>query len=105
MAVLHVVVSIWIQPGRMMEFENFERKAFQIMSRHGGASERVIRIAGRTSSLEGQPFEMHVLTFPSVEAFNAYRGDPELLDLAKERHAAISRTEILLGTEGPQYAS
>jgi uncharacterized protein (DUF1330 family) len=105
MAALHVVVSIWIQPGRMMEFESFERKAFQIMSRHGGTAESVIRIASQTPSLEGQPFEMHVLTFPSVEAFNAYRGDPELLDLAKERNAAISRAEVLFGTEGPQYAS
>ena len=100
---LEVVVSLWIHPGRVTEFEGYERKAARIMQRYGGVMQKVVRVSHADPSSNGQPFEVHVLGFSSVEAFRSYRADSELAGLAAERSAAISRTEVLLGEAGPTY--
>ena len=103
MGSLEVVVSLWIHPGRVAEFEVYEHKAARIMRRYGGVVQKVVRTSNANLSSDGQPFEVHVLGFPSLEAFHSYRADSELAGLAAERSAAISRTEVLLGEPGPKY--
>jgi uncharacterized protein (DUF1330 family) len=100
---LEIVASLWIHPDRVAEFEAYEKKAARIMQRHEGAIQKVIRVTNANSPSNAQPFEVHVLSFPSLEAFQAYRSDSELAALAEERNAAISRTEVLLGEPGPAY--
>jgi uncharacterized protein (DUF1330 family) len=100
---LEVVVSLWIHPGRAAEFEVYEHKAARIMQRYGGVVQKVVRIGNAVPSSKEQPFEVHVLGFPSLDAFHSYRADPELAGLAAERSAAILRTDILLGEAGPTY--
>ena len=100
---LEVVVSLWIHPGRVAEFEAYEHNAARIMRRYGGVVREVVRVSNANPSSDGQPFEVHVLGFPSLAAFNSYRADSELAGLAAERSAAISRTEVLLGEAGPTY--
>lgn len=103
MGSIEVVVNLWIHPGRLAEFEVYEHKAARIMQRHGGVIREVIRINNASPSSTGQPFEVHVLGFPSLEAFHSYRADSELAGIAAERSAAILRTEVLLGERGPRY--
>jgi uncharacterized protein (DUF1330 family) len=100
---VEVVVSLWIHPGRVAEFEAYEHKAARVMPRYGGVIRKVVRVSNANPLLDGQPFEVHVLEFPSLEAFQSYRADPELAGLAPERSAAISRTEVLPGEAGPNY--
>ena len=103
MGSLEVVINLWIHPGRVAEFEAYERKAARIMQRYGGVVQKVVRVSNANPSSSGRPFEVHVLGFPSLEAFHSYRADSELAGLAAERNAAISRTEVLLGESGPKY--
>lgn len=100
---LEVVVSLWIHPGQVAEFEIYEHKAARVMRRYGGVLQKVVRVSNAYPSFDGQPFEVHFLRFPSLEAFHAYRADSELAGLAAERNAAISRTEVWLGEAGPSY--
>jgi uncharacterized protein (DUF1330 family) len=97
------VVTLWIHPGRAAEFEAYERKAARVMQRYGGVIQKVVRVGNANPPIDGQPFEVHVLGFPSLEAFHSYRADSELAGLAAERSAAIARTEVLLGEAGPNY--
>jgi uncharacterized protein (DUF1330 family) len=94
---IQVVVRLWIDPSRVQEFESYERKAARIMARHGGAVLESVRTSETDAPAGDAPFEVHVLEFPSPEAFNAYRTDPELAALAAEREMAITRTEVLAG--------
>ncbi len=96
MRALEVVVSLWIHPGRVAEFEVYEHKAARIMRRYGGVVQKVVRINDAGPASNGQPFEVHVLDFPSREAFHSYRADSELARLSAERNAAISRTKYCL---------
>jgi hypothetical protein len=86
-----LVVSLFVHPGREAELHRFETEAARIMRRHAGRIDRVIRPTGPAP--EGsRPHEIHVVTFESAAAFEAYRSDPELRALGPPlRESAIAR--------------
>lgn len=97
-----IVARLFIHSGREREFRQFETEAARVMGRHGGRIERVIRPL--SASQEGPlPHEIHLVSFPSQEHFDAYRADAELAGLAPLRQAAIARTELVIGAEGESY--
>jgi hypothetical protein len=81
---VHLVVSLWIREGAVPAFEAYEHKA---------------------ACPSDEPFEVHLVRFPSHEMFEAYRLDADLRALSSEREAAITKTEVLVGYEHPTYAS
>jgi uncharacterized protein (DUF1330 family) len=96
-----LVVILTVRPEALAAFRAFEHAAARIMARHGGAIERAVTIA---PSRPGGPLkEVHIVTFPSPEAFAAYRADPALKALAPQRDASILATEVLVGEDGPVY--
>ena len=97
-----LIVSLFLHVGREDEFRQFETEAARIMQKYGGNIERVIRPlpAGQSSST---PHEVHLISFPSMEKFDAYRRDPDLTNLASLRQSAIARTDLLIGEEGEPY--
>lgn len=99
---LILVASLFIHPGREVEFRQFETEAARIMKKYGGHIERAIRptVSGQSGS---SPHEIHIVSFPSLEQFEAYRGDPDLAKFTPLRQVAIARTEIITGEEGEPY--
>ena len=98
-----VVVCLFVRPGQETTFRRFEMEAARVMRRYGGRIDRVIRPTDSSRS-DVLPREIHVVSFPSLERFEAYRGDRELADLAPLRETAIHRTEITIGKEARPYA-
>jgi uncharacterized protein (DUF1330 family) len=101
---LHLVVSIWIKKEQTAGFEEYERTAASIMELYGGRIEKAIRCSDADGSAGG-PFEIHIVTFPDEDAFQAYRQDKHFLNLAALRQSVIVRTEINQGIEIPPYKS
>lgn len=99
-----LVVSLWIREGRVADFEAYERKTSRIMKRYGGVVERTVRVF-EPGTASDQPFEVHVVCFPSQAMCEAYRTDAEVKALSSEREAAIMKTVVLEGTLGPAYAT
>jgi hypothetical protein len=96
-----LVVTLTVRPEALEAFRSFEQQAARIMSRHGGAIERAVVIP---PAQPGAPLrEVHIVTFPSPDAFAAYRADPALAALAPLREASVLHTEILTGEEGPHH--
>ena len=102
---LYILVRLWIHRGLETEFEAYERKVSRIMVRYGGVIERVIRTSGASDDRSDEPFEVHVLKFPSRNLYDAYRDDAERRSLSGERAGIITNTDILVGTPGPTYGS
>ena len=102
---LYILVRLWIHRGLETEFEAYERKVSRIMVRYGGVIERVIRTSGASDGRSDEPFEVHVLRFPSRDLYDAYRDDAERLSLSGERAGIITNTDILVGMPGPTYGS
>ena len=96
---------MWIHKGLETEFEAYERKVSSIMARYGGIIERAIRTSAAPDDRPDEPFEVHVLRFPSQELYDAYRDDAERLSLSGERARIVTNTDILVGTPGPTYGS
>jgi hypothetical protein len=96
-----LIATLTVRRAAAEEFRRFEREAARIMERHGGAIERVIALR---HAPDPELFrEVHLVSFPSDEAFAAYRQDPELGALGSLRDFAIAKTEILLGDEAAGY--
>jgi antibiotic biosynthesis monooxygenase (ABM) superfamily enzyme len=97
-----LVVQLFIQVDQEVKFQQFEREAIQIMQKYHGQIEKVIRPI-HTGQKNELPYEVHIVWFPSMEQFEAYRKDPDLAQLADLRQSAISRTEIMIGQEDNPY--
>ena len=87
-----LVVLLFVHPGHEEEFERYEANAARIMKRYGGSIERRVRFP--RGGGDDQPDELHLVDFPSDEAFERYRGDPELVALAEARARAVRRTIV-----------
>jgi antibiotic biosynthesis monooxygenase (ABM) superfamily enzyme len=95
-----LVVQLFIHADREAEFRQFETETARIMSHYDGHVETVIRPldCGQSSGqADALPYEVHLVSFPSLEQFEAYREDSDLATLATLRQSAIARTEILIG--------
>jgi uncharacterized protein (DUF1330 family) len=102
---LYILVRLWIHEGHETEFEAYETKVARIMARYGGVVERTIRTARASDEGSNEPFEVHVLKFPSRDLYDAYRDDAERHSLSGERAGIITNTDILVGKPGPTYGS
>ena len=102
-ASLYILVRIWIHEGLEAEFEAYERKVSRIMARYGGVIECAIRTSKASDDGSDQPFEVHVLKFPSRDRYDAYRDDAERRAPSGERAGIITNTDILVATPGPTY--
>ena len=60
---------VHVPPDGVDDFQRFESRVLPLLPDHGGALVR--RVRGR----DGQ-FEVHLVSFPSQEALDAYRLDP-----------------------------
>jgi antibiotic biosynthesis monooxygenase (ABM) superfamily enzyme len=100
---LYILVRLWIHKGRETEFEAYESKVSRIIARYGGVIERAIRTTGASDQGSDEPFEVHVLKFPSRELYDAYLDDAERRSLSGERAGIITNSDILVGTPGPAY--
>jgi len=102
---LYILVRLWIRTELEAEFEAYERKVSRIMARYGGVIECAIRTSKASDDKSNEPFEVHLLKFPSRALYDAYRDDPERRSLNGERDNIIANTDIFVGTPGPTYGS
>ena len=82
-------------------FDRFEKQASLIMGKYDG---RIISAFETERHSDGSGQEIHVLEFPSEEAFGEYRKDPVLADLAYLREQAISNTSVEVSLRIKEYA-
>ncbi len=92
-----LVATITVRKDAKETFHAFENAAAGIMSAYSGAIERRIVIAIDESTFK----EVHIVTFPSMEAYSQYQNDPGLAQLRPLRQASVIATELLTGTDGP----
>ena len=69
-------------------FEEYERRVLGLLGVHGGRLARRLRSADRL-------VEVHLVEFPSTEAFAAYRDDPRRGAHAELLEASGAATELL----------
>ena len=98
---LVLVVTLEVRRSAAAAFHTYETSASSIMATHGGRIERVIEIESDPGADTFR--EIHIVTFPGTESFDAYRRDPRITNLAPLRHGAIAHTQILRGRDAGLY--
>jgi uncharacterized protein (DUF1330 family) len=83
-------VLLWARAGEERALTAYEDAVLQLLPAHGA---HVVQRA-RTDGANDAPLEIHVLTFPSESALDAYMNDAQRLALAADRDRAIARTEV-----------
>jgi hypothetical protein len=96
-----LVAILTVRRAALAEFRTFERHAAAVMARHGGRIERTVVVTPDGPSEVVK--EIHVVTFPSAAAFEAYRADERLREMVELREASVVHTEVLVGEAGPDY--
>ena len=87
-------VLLWARPGSQDRLVEYEDQVLRLVADHGG------EVLYRARSREGserldQPFEVHLIRFPSRAASERYLGDDRRTALGAQREAAIARTEVV----------
>jgi hypothetical protein len=96
-----LVVILTVRKDAIETFRSFETHAAAVMATHGGRIERTVVV---TLDTPAEVFkEIHIVTFPSEQAYRAYRTDARRGDLTHLREASVVATEVLLGEDGPRY--
>jgi uncharacterized protein (DUF1330 family) len=76
---VHFTQLIYVKPGKEETFHLYEDRVLPLLERHGGRLLLRIR-PGNESVLHselGRPYELHLVSFPSDQQFQAYADDPE----------------------------
>ncbi len=98
---IEIVVLLEVKESN--SFAEYERNAIKIMRNYGGKLIGAFE-PNKTDSTTSHIDEVHYLQFPTIEAFNAYRNDPNLLVMSKLRNKAISNTTVYLSGKLKSYA-
>jgi len=96
---IHVLVTMEVKD--FTQLAAFESKAVQVMHYHGGVMVRAFEVK-RYDDGTGQ--EVHLLEFPSLEAFDEYRSNPLLLEYAELRCKAIDSTVVVISSVSKDYS-
>lgn len=84
---VYVVIARVPESG-LAEFADYERLVLPLLSDHSGRLERRLRSPDGCS-------EVHLIEFPSEQAFSAYRGDPRRLEHAPLLERSGASIELL----------
>jgi uncharacterized protein (DUF1330 family) len=98
MVSLHVTLTILRD--QVAAFREFEHGAARVMHKFGGELLATIELDGETPETVR---EIHVLSFPSEDAYAAYRAAPDLVPMMPLREKSVTSTKIIKGKPGPRY--
>lgn len=92
---LTLIVHLFATENGLGALRAFEALVLPILKDHGGELLDAFEPSGSISRSDDLPDEVHILRFPSQDAFAAYRADPRHHELADKRADAISKTTII----------
>jgi len=71
-----------------------------ILREHGGV---LINASFNEHKTENEPDEIHVIQFPSMEKFDAYKNDVRIIDLASLKAEMIQKMDVFITKSFHQY--
>jgi uncharacterized protein (DUF1330 family) len=96
---LYLTVLLFLIPDQEEAFARYENHALSLVTAHGGQVVCRLRPGPEAFISPGneQPYEVHVLSFPTSEAFQEFMQNPTRVAQAHLREQAIARTVIITG--------
>ena len=88
---IQIIALLYASKNGIEGLRAFESKVIPILREHGG---RLISASSYAERKEGEADEIHVIQFPSHDAFEAYKQDARVIELRALKDEMISKTEV-----------
>lgn len=99
---LLISVHLFAHEDNIIQLRDFEQEALAVTGQFGGELIAAFKPANPENSAE-IPDEIHLLQFPSQEAFDTYCNSPESAVLNPKRASAIRKTIVYFSEEIIDY--
>ena len=96
---LYYTQIIFVKEGRENQFNLFESHVLPLLKKHNGTLSYRVRPAADSviESDIGNPYELHVVTFPERKDFEGYCNDEERLQYLHLKEGAIEKVLLIEG--------
>ena len=99
MPMLYFTQIIFIKPGMEEQFLQFEAHVLPLLKKYNGTLDYRVRPSSNAviETVIGEPYEIHICTFPTKDDFVAYSKDPERLNYLHLKEASIDKAILVEG--------
>ncbi len=96
---LYYTQVIFVKAGQQDQFNLFESHVLPLLKKYNGTLVYRVR-PGDSAVIEttfGNPYELHLITFPTRVDFEGYRDDPERLQYMPLKEESIEKALLIEG--------
>lgn len=99
---LYFTQIIFVKENQEEVFNLFESHVLPLLEKYNGTLIYRVRPTGNCviETTIGHPYELHLVTFPTKENFEAYRDDKERMQYMHLKEAAIEKALLIEGKIG-----
>ena len=97
---IQIIALLYASDSGLAGLRAFESQAIPILREHGG---QLISASTNLDRAAGEADEIHVIQFPSVDAFEAYKNDQRVIDLRSYKETMISKMEVHITNSFHEY--
>ncbi|MGJ8682023.1 DUF1330 domain-containing protein [Paraglaciecola sp.] len=97
---IQIIALLYASNNGINGLREFESKAIPILREHQG---ELLSASFNENKAENEPDEIHVIHFPNIESFKAYKNDPRVIELSSLKEQMISKMEVYVTNRFHQY--
>lgn len=90
---IQIIAFLYASKNGIEGLREFESKVIPILREHKG---NLLSASYNENKTEEEPDEVHVIQFPSIENFEAYKRDVRVVELASLKSEMISKMDVLM---------
>lgn len=90
---IQLIVLLYASQHGIDGLRKFESKVIPILREHGGT---LISASSKQDHTSNEPDEIHVIQFPSMNEFNAYKNDARVITLRAEKEKMIQKMDLYM---------
>lgn len=97
---IQIVALLYASKNGIDGLREFEAKVIPILREHKG---KLISASSNDNKTTNEPDEIHIIQFPSIEKFNAYKIDSRVIELSSLKNEMIKKVDIYITDSFYQY--
>ena len=97
---IQIIALLYASENEIEGLREFESKVIPILREHEG---KLISASSNEDKTLNEPDEIHVIQFPSIEEFNAYKIDLRVVELSSLKSKMIKKADVYITNNFYQY--
>tara|TARA_B100001063_G_scaffold112073_1_gene104570 strand:+ start:292 stop:591 length:300 start_codon:yes stop_codon:yes gene_type:complete len=98
---IQIIALLYASKNGIEGLREFESKAIPILREHKGV---LISASFNDCKSDNEPDEIHVIQFPNIESFEAYKSDLRIIDLASLKTQMIRKMDAYITNNFYEYS-